>query len=356
MIQEFFDLNRPGYLLWYVAGTIVLVLFAGKFLSRKIALLSYNILKKAGRKINKQTYYNLLVKPLKNIIIGIVILVALDKLYLPGSLKYYFLYSNITIRNVLDTLSVIILIFLFIKLFICIIDYGAAILEERANITVTQSDNQLIVFFKDFFIVLLVIIGFLLVLKFGFHQHIGNLLTGLSIVGAAIALATKESLENLIASFIIFFDKPFVTGDEVKVQQVTGTIEKIGLRSTRIRTQDKTYVTVPNKQMVDTIVDNHSLRTKRKVTVKLEIKQGTKTDQLAVVKSAILTLLESRNDLEDYSVHFAEITKLANIFMVEYYLPPVPDEIFKQSRDSVNFECLRILETQEIQFSSAEGV
>ena len=91
----------------------------------------------------------------------------------------------------------------------------------------------------------------LVIIRFAFGWNIGSLLTGLSIVGAAIALALKESLENLIASFIIFFDKPFATGDLVKVNAITGTVEKIGLRSTRIRTEQKTFVTVPNKQMVD---------------------------------------------------------------------------------------------------------
>src|SRR6478609_10892106 len=98
----------------------------------------------------------------------------------------------------------------------------------------------------------------MLLLRFTFHYDISKLVTGLSIVGAAIALATKESLENLIASFIIFFDKPFTTGDLVKVQNITGNVERIGLRSTRLRTGDKSYVTVPNKQMVDSILDNIS--------------------------------------------------------------------------------------------------
>ncbi|MFX4531874.1 mechanosensitive ion channel domain-containing protein, partial [Acinetobacter baumannii] len=90
-------------------------------------------------------------------------------------------------------------------------------------------------FFKDFFKVLIVINGILMIIHFSLHKNIGNLLTGLSIVGAALALATRESLENLIASFIIFFDKPFSAGDLVKVHAFTGVVEKIGLRSTRIR-------------------------------------------------------------------------------------------------------------------------
>jgi MscS family membrane protein len=99
-----------------------------------------------------------------------------------------------------------------------------------------------------------------MIIKACFNQPLGHLLTGLSIVGAALALSARESLENLIASFIIFFDKPFFSGDTVKVNNITGTVEKIGLRSTRILTTDKTLVTVPNKQMVDSIVDNWSMR------------------------------------------------------------------------------------------------
>ena len=157
----------------------------------------------------------------------------------------------------------------FIGLLLRIIDFIAIILEKKANLTSDQSDNQLIIFFKDFFKVILVIIGIIMIIKFAFDRNIGSLLTGLSIVGAAIALALRESLENLIASFIIFFDKPFTIGDLVKVQNITGSVEKIGLRSTRIRTDQKTYVTVPNKQMVDSLLDNLSLRSQRRADLRL---------------------------------------------------------------------------------------
>ncbi len=159
----------------------------------------------------------------------------------------------------------------FIWLLLRIIDFIATILEKKANLTADQTDNQLIVFFRDFFKVIIAIIGLMMVLNYAFGLNVGSMITGLSIVGAGIALALRESLENLIASFIIFFDKPFTTGDLVKVNNITGTVEKIGLRSTRIRSDQKTYVSVPNKQMVDSVLDNLSLRTQRKGELKLEI-------------------------------------------------------------------------------------
>ncbi len=144
------------------------------------------------------------------------------------------------------------------------------------------------------------IIGVLLVLRYVFNENIGNLVTSLSIVGAAIALSTRESLENIIASFIIFFDKPFTIGDLVKVNGFTGTIEKIGLRSTRIRTQEKTFISVPNKQMVDSIVDNISLRSERKIEMDLQLSVSTSAQALADFANHLRDFLKSENDLNSY--------------------------------------------------------
>jgi MscS family membrane protein len=348
IFQEFYDLNVPNYTLWYVLGTIAGVLLIRKFISKYIVTLIYNLLKKAGKKLNKNAYYNLLVSPLQHFLVVIIIILALEKLTLPLAVKNYSLYGNFTIGNLLNVISVSILIISIIRLLIRIIDYIAIILEEKANLTTTQGDNQLIVFFKDFFKVILVIIGFLLLLKFAFGQHIGNLLTGLSIVGAAIALATKESLENLIASFIIFFDKPFITGDHLKVQNVIGEVEKIGLRSTRIRTDEKTYVTVPNKQMVDSIVDNHSLRTKRKVNFKLELDKSTSIEKIKQYSVALLELLKKKEELDNVRVYFIEINKQSNVLEVEYFTEPVTDDVFNQTKQMVNFETLQLLMTHQV--------
>ena len=181
------------------------------------------------------------------------------------------IYIVLPSKELLHSIGSLVLIVSFIWFFCECIDFISIILHIKANRTHDSTDNQLIVFFKDFFKVILCIIGLLMILKFTFGYKIGNLLTGLSLVGAAIALALRESLENLIASFIIFFDKPFSMGDSVKVHNFTGTVEKIGLRSTRIRTEQKTFITVPNKQMVDSILDNLSQRTQRKGELRLEV-------------------------------------------------------------------------------------
>lgn len=235
---------------------------------------------------------DLVVKPLGWFLAILVLLVALYKLNFPQQLDAE-LYKY-TVKEIVHCIGNIILIVSFTALLMRLIDFIAIILEKKADLTPDQTDNQLIVFFKDFFKVILVIIGIMLVLRYAFRLNVGGLLTGLSIVGAAIALALRKSLENLIASFIIFFDKPFITGYLIKVQHVTGTVERIGLRSTRIRTDQKNCVTVTNKQMVDSILDNHSLRTQRRSDLKLEIGLQTTTAEIEHLIEGVKKIWEEK--------------------------------------------------------------
>jgi MscS family membrane protein len=231
------------------------------------------------------------------------------------------------------------------------IDFIALILERKADLTPSQTDNQLIIFFKDFFKVLLGVIGFLMILKaFGFN--ISSLITGLSIATAAIALSLRESLENLIASFIIFFDKPFSVGDLVHVQQVTGTVEKIGLRSTRIRTDQKTYVSVPNKQMVDSILDNLSLRTQRKAEIRLEIDVSISTETLNKFIEAAKTRL-AHPHIEDSSVFLTEIRSNSFLISVDFFTAPISVPEFNKLKQQKSLEILKTMEEMKIEMAGA---
>jgi MscS family membrane protein len=192
----------------------------------------------------------------------------------------------------------------------------------------------------------------MMILKFTFGYNITNLLTGLSIVGAAIALALRESLENLIASFIIFFDKPFSMGDVVKIQTFTGTVEKIGLRSTRIRTDQKTFITVPNKQMVDSILDNLSLRTQRKGELRLEVGLLTPSPLLDQLITGIRKITD-RKEIESSTVLLNDITSSAFLILIEYFTGPITMAEFNTVKEQVNFEILKLMEELQIELAGA---
>jgi MscS family membrane protein len=345
--QVWFDNPVKNYFI--VAGIILFVLFLKRFISQYVAGLLYRVVHSIWKDLDKKSFTNLVIRPLGIFLLILVAVVSLHKLVFPARLNVE-LYDY-TIKQIIHCIGTIILIVSFIALLLRIIDFIAMILEKRANLTPDQSDNQLIVFFKDFFKVILVIMGIMMVLNFAFKLNIGSLLTGLSIVGAAIALALRESIENLIASFIIFFDKPFSMGDLVKVHNVTGSVEKIGLRSTRIRTDQKTFVTVPNKQMVDSILDNLSLRTQRRADLRLEIDVQTAPSKLEELVAAIIKMLQ-RDEIEDSNVLVNEITANAAVITADYYTAPITVKEFNHLKQEVNVGSLRLLEELSVEIAS----
>jgi MscS family membrane protein len=278
--------------LW-VAGIILFVLFLNRLISKYIAILLCKLFKRAWKSFDQQKFVSLIIHPLGTFLVISVSIIALYRLDFPAELNFK-LYKY-PLEKIILSIAISVQIIAFIWLLLRIIDFIASVLEVRANQTPNQNDNQLIVFFRDFLKIIIGIIGLMMVLYFAFNYNVSSLLTGLSIVGAAIALALRESLENLIASFVIFFDKPFTTGDNVKVQNINGTVERIGLRSTRVRTAEKSYVTVPNKQMVDSILDNVSLRSQIRGEINLFIDLHTppqKIDQLLTEVKCFFTITD----------------------------------------------------------------
>lgn len=348
--KVFLSNSIKSYLI--VCGVIVIAFIVKRFVSKYIASIIFKIIQRANKNLQKDSFCNLIVQPLEIFLLLLVSFIAIDKLTFPEELNTKIFKTSL--KNIADSITNGILVAIFIWVCLRVIDFVALILEEKANKTADQTDNQLVVFFRDFFKAILVILGILMLLHFSFHKNIGNLLTGLSIVGAALALATRESLENLIASFIIFFDKPFITGDVVKVQNITGTIEKIGLRSTRIRTESKTYITVPNKQMVDSITDNLSLRTQRHVDIKLEIGLDTSLEQLKHLTNAIKNILIKETSIENYSVYFMETGKTAHVFDIDYFTNSTqPLQDFNDLREKINIELLQLLQTMKIELAAS---
>ncbi|PZR13544.1 MAG: hypothetical protein DI536_12390 [Archangium gephyra] len=113
---------------------------------------------------------------------------------------------------------------------------------------------------------------------------VGSLLAGLGIGGLAVALAGQKTLENLIGTFAIGFDAPFREGDFVKVRDFTGTVETIGLRSTRIRTLDRTIITVPNGKLADEHIETFAVRDRMRLALNFAIRYGADP---AAIESAL---------------------------------------------------------------------
>ncbi len=337
--------------LWTL-GIILFVLLLNRFISKHFARLVFRLFRKRLKVYDPQKFTDLIVHPLGTFLVITVSIVAFYRLQYPPPLKYT-LYKY-PLQQVLLSLAIAVQVLAFTWLVLRIIDFISSILEQKANESPSPGDNQLIVFFRDFIKVIVAAIGILLMLNQAFSYNISSLLTGLSIVGAALALAFRESLENLIASFVIFFDRPFQAGDFVKVQNVAGTVERVGLRSTRVRTADKSYVTVPNKQMVDSILDNVSKRSQIRGEITLNIHLKTPTPKINELISEIKNHLSSIPEIQTHTVLFSDIRVQAYIVFIEFFTPPIPWPEFTAIKQGVNFHILQTMDRLEMKIA-AEG-
>jgi MscS family membrane protein len=334
----------------FVAAIILFTLLIKRLVSRFFASLIYTWVDKKNHSDLRKNHVHRLLLPIEQFLIFLVAIIAIYELKFPEAwdVKLF----KLSLQQLLDSGIKFMFVFLLIRVSLRTLEFISIILENKSRLTKDLSDDQLVLFFRDFFKVIIYIIGILLVLRYVFNESIGNLVTSLSIVGAAIALSTRESLENIIASFIIFFDKPFTVGDLVKVSGFTGTIEKIGLRSTRIRTQDKTYISVPNKQMVDSIVDNISLRSERKIDMDLQLSVNTSAQALADFANHMRTFLKSEKDLNSFQVFIAESGKQYHALQVECLVTMEMDmDAFQMLRERLNLAAIEYANTHQIQFS-----
>jgi MscS family membrane protein len=346
---KIFDNTVRSYLL--VAGVILVTLIFKRFLSRYLASLLYGLVQRIWKKVSRTSFIDLVVEPLEWFLLILISILAIDNLNFPARLNHRI--YGFTVSEILSRLGTGIIIVSIIWLVLRLMDFIALLLEERANLTEDSRDNQLIVFFRDFLKVIITIIGVLLIIKACFNQPLGSLLTGLSIVGAALALGAKESLENLIASFVIFFDKPFFAGDTVKVNNFTGRIEKIGLRSTRIRTPEKTLVTVPNKQMVDSIVDNWSMRTERRAEIRLDLSVKTSLETTETFLKELKKLFENyTEDISHHSIFLKELNKTTLTIIIEYFTWPFSIEEFDSLKQTINLQIKKMMEEHAIEFGA----
>jgi len=333
-----------------VVATILFVIVLKQFLSRLIAKLIFRAIRKIDTGLDKSAFLDLVVGPIGIFIVVFVSISSIEKLHFPPELDFDI--YEVSSKVIVKALAVMVIVISFIWLLLRLIDFIALVLRNKARKDGGARNNQMIVFIRDFLKAIIGIIGLLMILDAAFKVNVSSILASLGLAGAAVALAAKESIENLIASFVIFFDKPFTAGDVLKVNNISGTVERIGLRSTRIRTDQKTYVTVPNKQMVDSVVDNLSLRTQRKGELRLELSLSTPASVMDQMIGEIKDILK-KDKVENSTAFLNDISGTAFLVSVDYFTAPITQDEFNAIKQKVNLDVLQLLERLKISIAGA---
>ncbi len=152
---------------------------------------------------------------------------------------------------------------------------------------------SLIIFLRASIKVILVLFGFIIILDSN-GVDVTTGLAALGIGGIALALGAQKAIENVVGSIIIVVDQPFRVGDFCQIGTMKGTIENIGLRSTRIRTLSDTLVTFPNGVLSSEQIENYTMRKKYLLRTTLNLRYETTTDDLQII------IKEAKQTLETY--------------------------------------------------------
>jgi MscS family membrane protein len=348
--QIFLDNSVRQYI---VVASIILVAYVfKKFIGRYVSWLFFFLMQRMGRVIERKAFIDMIIEPVEKFLFIFISYFALRSLVFPKMLVVK-VWRKVMTPDITEAIGETLLIWFFFQMVLRLVDYVAFVMGKKADLTPEQDDNQLVVFFKDFLKVVIIIIGLLTMISIVFHKNINSILAGFSIVAAAMALAARESLENLIASFIIFFDKPFTSGDLLKVNNITGTVERIGLRSTRIRTAEKTYVTIPNKQMVDSIVDNLSLRTHRRAEFRLVLDNRNSAVQVRTLIAEIKEVLNDKR-IVDSNVFLADIAAEGYAISADYLSEELDFKGFNLLKEELNLKVIDMIEKMDLQMAGSE--
>jgi len=169
-------------------------------------------------------------------------------------------------------------------------DLLAAFASRHATKSDTKFDDLLVPLLQRTAKVFLAAMGLIYVAN-AFSIEIMPLLTGLGIGGLAVAFAAKDTIENFFGSVSVILDRPFEIGDWIVVNDVEGTVEDLGFRSTRIRTFYNSLVTMPNASLVRAQVDNYGRRRYRRYKTTLSLTYGTPPDKLDAYCAGVRELI-----------------------------------------------------------------
>ncbi len=333
-------------------GIILLGLLLKRFVSRVLSQLLFKLFKKFADEVKMDTFIALLLKPIEFFITLFSLYLAVNQLKHPLDVAVFH-YNKVidkvkvpqefTIGDFLDKTFLFLMILSFFWIILRIIDFVAHVFMYRAIKSDNKADDQLVPFLKELFKFVVCFIGFFVLLGYVFEVNALSLITGLGIGGIAIALAAKESLENLIGSFTIFIDKPFTVGDLVKVDGVEGTIEKVGFRSTILRSVDKTTIIIPNRAMIDGVLENLTRRNFRRVKFNIGIVYETEANNIKKIIAGINDFLAQNPNTSDSTVTFDSFADSALNIQVLYLVQNIDFNAYLKTKEEINFKIIEIV-------------
>ena len=191
------------------------------------------------------------------------------------------------------------------------------------------------------------VIALLLVLS-NLGVNITSLVAGLGIGGLAIALAAQNILGDLFSSFSIYFDKPFKVGDHVVVGEHRGTVERIGIKTTRIRALQGEEIVISNQELTSTRVQNFKKLKERRITTSLGVTYQTSNEKLKRIPDIVKKIVDAEKGVRFDRMFFTTFADSALVFDLVYYVESSEMADFLVAQQNMNFKIKEAFEEEGI--------
>lgn len=198
---------------------------------------------------------------------------------------------------------------------------------------------------------LLLYAAVLLVALDNFGIDVTAFVAGLGIGGVAVALALQNILGDLFASLSIVLDKPFVVGDFLIINEYLGTVEQVGLKTTRIRSLSGEQIIFSNSDLLNSRIRNYKRMFERRVVFSFGVVYSTPVEKLEKISKMVREIIEAQDDVRFDRAHFKEYGNFSLNYEVVYYVLLADYNAYMDRQEAINLEIFRRFKAEDVEFA-----
>lgn len=202
-----------------------------------------------------------------------------------------------------------------------------------------------------FLVIAVVWVAIVLVALDNLGVQVTAMVAGLGIGGVAIALAVQNILGDIFASLSIILDKPFVYGDFVVIGDMSGTIEKIGVKTTRVRSLSGEQLVFSNSDLLNSRIRNYKRMFERRVVFSLGVVHQTPREQVAMIPQMIQAAIEAQEQVRFDRAHFHKFGDYAFEYEAVYYVLDPSFNVYMDRQQAINLHIMESFERSGIRFA-----
>jgi len=181
--------------------------------------------------------------------------------------------------------------------------------------------------------------------------NISAMVAGLGIGGVAVALAAQQILGDLFSSFVIFMDKPFAIGDFIVLGDIRGTVERVGIKTTRVRSLSGELLVVPNKDLTSSVLRNYKQMQRRRIVMSFGVTYDTPPDKLKMIPEFIREAVAAAPKTALDRAHFASFGDSALQFEAVYFVETGDYNTYMDAQQDINLRLVERFKTEGIAFA-----